>query len=91
MLRSSGHQDLVEVGVEENVLRRTLTMSTASASRTRETERMLAAKTGCPKVAVNPRGARALGCRVIYSEGLNADQSYVGVRIVNPIKEDADT
>lgn len=33
--------------------------------------------------------ARTLGCRVLYSEDLNAGQSYDGVRVVNPIEEDA--
>ncbi len=28
--------------------------------------------------------ARALGCKVVLSEDLNADQSYGGVRVVNP-------
>lgn len=33
--------------------------------------------------------ARTLGCRVLYSEDLNAGQSYDGVRVVNPIEEGA--
>ena len=31
--------------------------------------------------------ARSLGCRVLYSEDLNAGQSYDGVRVVNPFEE----
>lgn len=31
--------------------------------------------------------ARTLGCRILYSEDLNAGQSYDGVRVVNPIEE----
>ena len=31
--------------------------------------------------------ARTLGCRTLYSEDLNAGQSYDGVRVVNPIEE----
>ena len=30
--------------------------------------------------------ARSLGCRVLYSEDLNAGQSYDGVRVVNPFE-----
>lgn len=35
--------------------------------------------------------ARTLGCRVLYSEDLNAGQSYDGVRVVNPMEEGAKT
>ena len=31
--------------------------------------------------------ARTLGCRTLYSEDLNAGQTYDGVRVVNPIEE----
>jgi len=34
--------------------------------------------------------ARTLGCRVLYTEDLNAGQSYDGVRVVNPIEEGAE-
>jgi predicted nucleic acid-binding protein len=34
--------------------------------------------------------ARTLGCRALYSEDLNAGQSYDGVRVVNPIEEGAE-
>ena len=34
--------------------------------------------------------ARTLECRVLYSEDLNAGQSYDGVRVVNPIEEGAE-
>lgn len=34
--------------------------------------------------------ARTLGCRVLYSEDLNAGQSYDGVRVVNPMEEDVE-
>ncbi len=34
--------------------------------------------------------ARTLGCQVLYSEDLNAGQSYDGVRVVNPIEEGAE-
>lgn len=34
--------------------------------------------------------ARTLECRVLYSEDLNAGQSYDGVRVVNPIEKDAE-
>jgi predicted nucleic acid-binding protein len=33
--------------------------------------------------------ARTLGCRTLYSEDLNAGQTYDGVRVVNPIEESA--
>lgn len=33
------------------------------------------------------RSAQELGCPTLYSEDLNADQDYAGVRVVNPFRD----
>ena len=34
--------------------------------------------------------ARALGCDAVYSEDMNDRQDYDGLRVINPLRDDAD-